>query len=227
MLPARSLRRTAIALAAAILPATTAAQTATPAATDVSPRTGFDNSWFWGAKGGVVRFGTITEGTVAAPMAGAEWLVTRRRAALLVTAEQAFYDRTSAVFDAGVQDGVRGVAIQDARRYGAALLAFPTELGPVRPYAGLGIALEVIRSALPMGDFADMGQMGAVADRIDAGQSRTAAYFVGGAQVQFGRVAAFLQGTASAAQRRSLWNQGGAAQLEAGIRLNMSSAIED
>jgi hypothetical protein len=225
MVRARSFVGAAVA-ALALVSSPALAQAPNGGAMAPDERRGFENSWFWGAKAGVLRFGTTTEGYVTAPLAGGEWLVTRRRAALLIHAEQAFFDRTSAVFDAQAEDGARVVGIRDARRYGASLLAFPAELGPFRPYAGLGLAIEVIRAALPVGEFDDLGQMRAVADRIDAGQSRSAAYLVGGAQAQYGRVAVFVQGTASASQGRSLWNRGGTTQLEAGLRYNLSSAFD-
>jgi len=227
---AGTLVRVALAVAPLLsIPAVGRAQTAAPAAAhvaDADARRGFEDSWFWGAKGGVMRFGTITEGDVYAPLAGAEWLITRRYGALLVGGEQAFFDRTSAVFDENADDGVRPVAISDARRYSVAALAFPGRLGPVRPYAGVGFALEVIRAATPDGEFNDMGHVRVVAERVDAGQSRTSAFFIGGAQLQFGRAAVFVQGTAAGAQSRSLFNKGGTAQLEAGLRFNLASAFE-
>ena len=189
-------------------------------------RHGFEDSWYWGAKGGVMRFGTITEGHVQAPLAGGEWLVTHRRSALLVGAEQAFFDRTSAVYDAQADEGTRFVSIGDARRYSVAALAFPIRFGIVRPYAGLGVALEVIRSASPVGDFADMAHYDAVAEEIDRGQSRTAAFLIAGAQAQFGRAAVFVQASGSGAQSRSLLNRGGTAQLEAGLRFNLAPSFE-
>ena len=73
--------------AGSLIPAAARAQSAgRVAGTDA--RKGFEDSWYWGAKGGMVRFGTVTEGRVSAPLAGGEWLVTHRRGALLVGAER-------------------------------------------------------------------------------------------------------------------------------------------
>ena len=75
-----------------------------------NPRHTFEDSWYWGAKGGVQRFGTVVDGRVSAPLAGAEWLITHRRGALLVSAEQSFFDRASMIADPYTHDGVRTVA---------------------------------------------------------------------------------------------------------------------
>jgi hypothetical protein len=222
---ARSIALAALVAAGSLIPAAVRAQAAGRVA-GADPRQGFEDSWYWGAKGGVLRFGTETEGYVQAPLAGGEWLITHRQGALLVGAEQAFFDRTSAVFDAQADDGMRQVRIRDARRYSVAAIGFPIRLGVVRPYAGLGAALEVIRSARPEGDFNDQGQYNAVAELVDRGQSRTAAFVILGAQAQVGRAALFVQGSASGAQARSLWNRGGTAQLEAGVRFNLAPAFE-
>ena len=211
--------------AGSLIPAAARAQAAGHVA-GADARKGFEDSWYWGAKGGVLRFGTLTEGNVMAPLAGGEWLITHRRGALLVGAEQAFFDKTSAVYDAQEESFMRGVSIRDARRYSVAALAFPVRFGPLRPYAGLGVALEVIRAAEPVGDFQDMAQLNGVAEEIDRGQSRTAAFLIAGAQAQLGRAAFFVQGNAAGAQSRSLWNKGGTAQLEAGVRFNLAPSSE-
>jgi hypothetical protein len=189
-------------------------------------RRGFTDSWYWGAKGGALRFGTETEGMVVEPTAGAEWLITKRRGALLVSIDQAFFNRTSAVYDAQAENNVRLVDLKDRRRYSATLLAFPIEQGTLRPYAGIGLALESIQSTEPVGEFVDAGQYYQVADATYEGSSRAIALGMVGVQANFARAAVFLQASASPAQRRSLFNRSGSQLIEAGIRYNLSSAIE-
>ncbi|AHG90144.1 hypothetical protein J421_2607 [Gemmatirosa kalamazoonensis] len=191
-----------------------------------NPRHVFEDSWYWGAKGGVTRFGTLVDGRVTAPVTGAEWLVTHRQGALLVSAEQSFFDRTSVVADPYATDGVRRVSLHDARRYSAAALAAPVQYGRVRPYAGLGLAVQVIRSATPIGDFTTQQQVVYVRDALDAGQSFVTPFIVAGAQAQFGAAAVFVQGNLSSARERSLLNRGGSSQIEAGLRYNLASAFE-
>lgn len=191
-----------------------------------NPRHVFEDSWYWGAKGGAMRFGTVVDGRVTAPLAGAEWLITHRRGALLVSAEQSFFDRASLVADPYASDGAREVTIHDARRYAFAALAAPVQLGAVRPYAGLGLAMHVIRRATPTGDFATQAQLTYVSDAVSSGQSFVAPFLMAGAQAQFGLAAVFVQGNLSAAQSRTLFNRGGGSQIEAGVRLNVAPAFE-
>ena len=236
----RALRRVLIAAAACaaasvIFSSAVVAQTSTgvtlaaPDTSDTPPslgRRGFVDSWFWGAKGGALRFGTTTEGMVVAPTAGAEWLITKRRGALLVSIDQAFFDRTSELFDPQAENNVRVVNVKDRRRYSATLLAFPIEQGTVRPYAGVGLALESIQSSEPVGQFSDAGQFHQVSDAAYEGSSRAIALGMIGMQAQFGRAALFLQASASPAQRSSLFNRNGSQLLEAGLRYNLSTATE-
>ena len=89
-----------VLFAATALPMLAGAQ-ATSLPTAKSARD-FDDSWFWGVKGGSTMFTTGEAGTskVSAPTVGFEWLITRSRVALNVSVEQAFFDNTASVFDA-------------------------------------------------------------------------------------------------------------------------------
>ena len=216
----------ALAFAVCTLSHAAAAQDGHGAVALPDPRRQFDDSWFWGAKGGAMRFGTMLDGRVTAPLAGAEWMITRHRGALVVSAEQAFFDRTSLVADPTTSAGLRSVSIKDARRYSAAAVAAPKTFGWARPYAGLGLGIQVIRETAANGDFTSQAQYDEIADRIDGGQSIVAPFVVAGVQGQFGRYALFVQGSAQGAQTRSLWNFGGMSQIEAGVRFNLASAFE-
>ena len=217
-----------VASAVVLLATTAGALTAqTPHADSAaSARRGFADSWFWGVKGGAARFGTVTDGHKIAPLAGIDWLITRRRAALLLSAEQSFFSHTSAVAEPGVPGSARMVDLKDARRYSATVLAIPGMLGPVRPYAGLGLGIDLMRDASPQGDFESASQWATVQDEIDDGRSKASLLLVAGGQVQFGRAAVFVQGNVTPAQTRSLWNRGGVAQLEGGFRFNLAPSRE-
>jgi hypothetical protein len=217
----------AVALLAAGAGAAAAQSPSAPADTAAAAaRRGFADSWFWGVKGGAARFGTVTDGNKVAGLAGFDWMITRSKAALLVGAEQSFFSHTSAVAEPGSPGFARVVDLKNARRFSAAVLAVPGMLGAVRPYAGLGVGLDVLREVTPRGEFASTAQRAAVDDRVDDGSSKASLLFVAGGQVQFGRAAVFVQANGTPAQARTLWNRGGVAQLEAGFRYNLAPSRE-
>src|SRR5205085_10563573 len=122
--------------------------------------------------------------------------------------------------------GARTVSMHDARRYSAAALAAPVQYGRMRPYAGLGLALQLIKQATPDGDFATQSQYNTVRSTIDAGQSFLTPFLMAGAPAQFGAAAVFVQGSLGTQRTGSLWNLGGSSQLELGVRYNIASAFE-
>lgn len=204
-----------------------AADSAATRAEDRAARRGFTDSWFWGVKTGATRFGTASDDRhEIAPLGGIDWLITRSRGALLLSAEQSFFEHTSAVAEPS-QPGVgRVVDLRNARRYSATALAVPGMLGRVRPYAGIGLALDVMREVTPRGDFESTAQRGAVQSEIDRGASKASVQLLAGGQMQFGRTALFLQASGAPAQPRSLWNRGGTMQVEFGARYNLLTARE-
>jgi hypothetical protein len=105
------------------------------------------------------------------------------------------------------------------RRYTAALLAFPRRFSTLRPYAGLGMTLNIIRRATVVNGVIDSGA-------IDDVQSTTAPIFMIGAQGQYRRVALFGQGSYMPTQHRFLINTRSTFFLEAGVRYNVGSARE-
>lgn len=193
----------------------------------VNPRSGFQDSWYWGAKGGVASFDANGSGRVSKPSVGAEWLITRSRGALYVSIDQAFFDDVAGVYDPSVAGSVRPVSISDLRRYSAGLLAFPVAFGSLRPYAGLGLSINVIQSADPAGTFVSTTSQASVFKAVQQQTSKVSAVFTGGAHVVFGRIALF--GQASAMPTRNNFLISGSSHtflLEGGIRYNLASAIE-
>ncbi|MDF1506041.1 hypothetical protein [Roseisolibacter sp. H3M3-2] len=217
---------TGVVLLAAAAPALQA-QSPSRADSVAAARRGFADSWFWGVKGGAARFGTVTDGNKIAGLAGFDWLITRSKAALLIGAEQSFFSHTSAVAEPGSPGFARVVDLKNARRFSASVLAVPGRLGPVRPYAGVGLALDVMREVTPRGDVASAAHASALRDEMDDGSSKASLLLLAGGQVQFGRAAFFVQGNGTPAQTRTLWNRGGVMQLEAGFRYNLSPSREE
>jgi hypothetical protein len=220
----RIVRTFRLALAvAAVVPALAGGQ-----ATSNTAR-GFDDSWFWGIRGGSTMFTTGANGDtkVSAPTVGAEWMITRSRMALYVAVEQAFFDNTAAVFDASAAGSLRPVDISDLRSYNAGVYFFPIRYGNLRPYAGVGVAINVIQNAEPRGTYTSEESQLAVFESVDDQSSRISAALTAGAQYQVGRASIFGQVATMPTRRNFLIN--GAANtfvLQGGVRFNLLGAIE-
>lgn len=216
----RIVRKLGFTLLVAIVPTVAGAQAA-------HPRTAFEDSWYWGAKGGIASFDPNGGGRVNASSVGAEWLITRTRAGLYVSVDQAFFDEVAGVYDPTVQGSVRPVSISDLRRYSAGLLAFPIAHNNIRPYLGIGLSVNVIQNADPRGTFVSTASQDSVFNSVNELTSKVSAVFTGGAQVNFGRIALF--GQASAMPTRNNFLFSGASHtfvIEAGLRYNLARAIE-
>ena len=200
---------------AVLLPATASAQAGR----------NLQDSWIWGAKTGLMSFSTTMTKNAAAPMIGAEWLITRSRAALYVSLDQAFFNETVGLFDrtAGTE---RTVEIGDMRRTSVALLAFPTGPRSPRPYGGIGLALNIIQDVgvrMAPGDSSDLR---AFARQVLDQKDRAAVLLMGGVQGRVGRFSVFGQGTLMPARERFLLNDRATFFLETGLRWHFGTSIE-
>lgn len=185
----------------------------------------FKDSWFWGAKIGAVSFSTTAVENRVRPMAGAEWLITRTRGALYISFDQSLFSAASALTDSSGQR--HDITMHDMRRFTAAALAFPFDLGPIRPYGGLGLALNFIRSAtLDDNSFADPLQEAEVRALLKEQRDRAALVAIVGTQIQVWRVAVFGQATAMPASTGFLLNGRPTYFAEAGIRINTGTSRE-
>ena len=185
----------------------------------------FEDSWFWGVKGGVSTFSPTYGDSETAPTFGAEWLITRTHGALYIALDQANVDAVSAVFDPSAEGSVRFVEVDKLRRLSFAALAFPKRFGRFRPYAGLGLAINVIGDAHPLitGDETDVED--GVYDRIDDRKSQASFLGMGGVQAQFGRAAVFGQASFIPASNRFLLDDA-MGFFEVGLRYNFGGARE-
>ncbi len=189
-----------------------------------NPRKVFEDSWYWGAKGGVSLFTSASENVVA-PSVGADWLITRHRVALNVSFDQSFFETQGGVFDNTVSGSLRAVDISDSRRYSMSLMAFPKQYGRFRPYAGVGYALSIISDAQPRGTFTSQTVMDTVFARVDAQSSRTSFVMTGGVQAQYNRYGIFVQASSMPTRNRYLINGGSYTSfVEFGLRYNLTRA---
>lgn len=188
----------------------------------------FENSWFWGLKAGTVRFATNDEtrnvGTI-----GADWVITRTSGGLYVSFDMANFVSHARVGDANAGGGFRSVQVNDLRRIGAAGMFFPVKYGPVRPYAGVGMSLDLVGDAVAVvdttasaSDAPDATFLNTVEDR----RSQIGLLFMGGAQVEFARLAAFAQASVVPNAGRFLIGRDPLVGLQVGLRYNIGTSID-
>lgn len=186
----------------------------------------FDDGWFWGVKSGVATFSpTLGSGETAATY-GADWLITRSRGGLYVSFDETNVSTVSAVLDASTSEGFRSVSVEKMRRIGVAGVAFPKRFGRVRPYAGLGLSMDLVGTALPLVNGSSDDVDDAVFDRIEERRSQVGVLGMAGAQVQFDRLAVFGQASVVPGQSNFLLGDNVLGFFEAGVRYNFGSSRE-
>ena len=185
----------------------------------------FRNSWFWGAKVGTLSVSTAETSRTWAPSIGAEWLITRNAGGLWAFVDHSSFDVRGSVDDASLTSGRREVDVRNLRRFGFAAVVAPRTFGMVRPYAGLGVSLNVVGRATPVADSAGNTGGNAVRTAIDDQRSRAAILGLAGAQAQFSRAALFTQFTATPASTRFLLNEGPMIGWDVGVRYNFGSSV--
>lgn len=210
----RTIRWLAAACAVSMLPAVTAAQS----------QRAFEHSWFWGAKAGINTFSTSVSKSEVAPMVGAEWLITRSKFGLYMAADQTFFDDFSGIDD--LAGGEYVVAIKDLKRFTAAGLFFPKALEVLRPYAGIGFAVNWIGDATATTTFTSTDEQNYVEGEIERQKDRASFVFLLGFQTQMRRFAPFAQATLQPSQAGFLLNERPLYLLEGGIRINTGPSRE-
>jgi hypothetical protein len=185
----------------------------------------FEDSWFWGVKGGVATFSRDYSNTDAAASYGLDWLVTRTRGALYVSLDQADVNATGYVVDPSADGAVRDVQVEKLRRVGFAALAFPRKFGRFRPYAGIGLQIDLLSHAYPMLSNTESDVSDDVYDRIDSRKSAAGFLMMGGAQAQYGKTAFFAQASMVPANTKFLLRDA-LGFYEVGVRYNFGSSRE-
>jgi len=155
----------------------------------------FDDSWFWGLKAGVNTFSTGTSGTASVPSWGLDWLITRDRGGLYVSADQSFFSRTVTESDAATVSGTRDVRIRNMNRVGFAMVAFPSRIGIFNPYGGAGAAISVLGKATAQPDSINGVASRQFIDETEKARSRASLLLMVGMQTQSPRVGFFIQDT--------------------------------
>jgi hypothetical protein len=213
----------ALATAAAVvvaLPTIAAAQQGRP----------FKVAWFWGVKAGGMTFADSGGKYKQGALTGIEWLITRTRGGLYVSAGEAFLSGTGLVQrDPSVPDsGFRAIRVKNVRRADFAIMGFPGQSAAFHPYAGIGFTLNAIADADPVGTFSSVEQADFTRQQIQEQKVKIAPLFIGGAQWRLHYFSVFGQLTANPAQRDFLLYNGRPFYMtyELGLRYNVGTSIE-
>jgi hypothetical protein len=212
----QKLRAVAVAMVATIVVSATA---------NAQEMKNFDNSWFWGFKSGINTFSVPGHGNTSTVDLGVDWVITRTKGGLYVSANQSVFERDLEFFDATSTTGQRTVRVNDMRRITIAALGFPKHFGGITPYAGLGFMIAILGDARVFVDSANTFPTNAFLDEVENERSRASAMGMAGVQIQTKRAAIFAQETLIPSNNtflfRSVLNF-----FEFGIRINFGSSID-
>ena len=202
-----------------------AAVTVVSASGNAQEMRNFDNSWFWGFKSGVNTFTAPGHGNTSTVNLGIDWLITRTKGGLYVSAEQSIFKRDVDIFDATSNTGERTVQVSDMRRITVAGLAFPKHFGGITPYGGVGYTIAVLGDARIRVDSTNTFPNNSFVDLVDQARSRSAVVGIVGVQIQGKRAAIFAQESMIPSNQNFLFS-GVMSFFEFGVRYNFGTSID-
>lgn len=192
----------------------------------------FKDAWFWGIKGGGMLYSSASTDNSAAPLIGADWLITRSRGGLYVAFDQAFLSTTGSFLDRDPDSTfARNVSLKNMRRISLAAMVFPLQSARYHPYAGFGLALSQIGGASFQSGFANPGRYSIALDSLQSKKTSFSPILIGGIQMRLQPFSVFGQAVASPTQQNFFLRSSGGGQsfsfsLEGGIRYNFGSSID-
>jgi hypothetical protein len=211
----QKLRAVAVALVAAVVVSSSAS----------AQMRNFDNSWFWGFKSGINTFAVPGHGNTSTVDLGIDWLITRTKGGLYVSANQSVFERDLEFLDPTSLTGQRTIRVNDMRRISLAAVAFPKHFGAITPYAGLGITIAVLGDARVFVDSANTFPTNSFLDQVENERSRSAVMGLAGIQIQTKRAAIFAQETMLPSNNSFLFRSV-LSFFEFGVRYNVGSSID-
>jgi len=184
----------------------------------------WQNQWFWGAKGGIIRYSLPTLGTVNHPQAGGEWLITARRAALYVGYSTSF---AQDVDNYTIQQigGTAQASFSAMQRIQIALLVFPWG-GHFQPYIGGGFTIETLSNASVNCTPLTSAQCTTATNYMNQNSSGGFALVMGGVQFRIGKLALFGQAQLSP-QGKGFVLPNSAQSFEVGLRYAFLGSREE
>lgn len=195
---------------------------------------GFKDSWFWGAKAGVLSY-QVQDGGVAKSnlglLGGGDWLITRTNGGLYLSFDYSFISADSLFVNDSISplDTVpRIVQLSGMRRLTIAGMLFPMQTYRLHPYIGFGVSLSSIARAEPQGTYRNATQQNLVLSTVQFFRSAATPTFIGGAQLRLPLASLFGQVSASPANDNFFLFTGSNWRLtaEAGLRYNVGTSID-
>lgn len=191
----------------------------------------FQDAWFWGIKAGGLTFADSAQAYTQAPLAGIEWLITRKNGGLYVSAGQAFFTSFKTTVrdpSAPIDSGFRQIELKNLRRLDVAIMGFPGEHLRFHPYAGIGFTLNEIGDAQARGTFGNQDQLTYAEAVIQDTKVKFAPLLLAGAQWRLPWFSVFGQGSMSPTQKDFILyhNRPFSFTYEVGLRYNVGSSIE-
>jgi hypothetical protein len=189
----------------------------------------FENAWFWGAKAGTLVYSTAAVSNAAAPVFGAEWLITRRHGGLYVSVDHAIMNEQAQYLNADMlpDTSIVDMDLKDIRRYNMVALVFP-EIGRwIRPYVGVGASMTQVAQATNKAQYSSIDEEMSTEALIAEYKATLSPLSIVGVQLRLPLASVFGQATAMQTPRRFfLYGQNSFTySVEVGIRYNVGSSI--
>jgi hypothetical protein len=193
----------------------------------------FENSWFWGVKGGLLSYQVFSDTSAFTWMAGGDWMITRKKGGLYVAYDHSFLGLDSVFVNdslSPLDTAPRVVHLRGLRRFTFSGVLFPFDNDRLYPYIGAGVTLSAIASAEPQGQYRNGTQQNLVLNTVATFKSVAAPTFMIGTQLRLPFLpSAFIQATATPASNNFFlfMGQGWRTTVEAGARYNAGSSIDE
>ena len=174
----------------------------------------WQNGWYWGAKGGMLRYALPSFGNVEAPQIGGEWMITARRVALYLGYSTTFMAEQDTFAVRSGSSTKDTVAFDAFRRIQIGALVMIGDK-PLQPYVGIGFVIHSLSNARS----ADAVPPSPVLqDNIKAAASGGFFQIMAGAQLRFAKKGALFGQYQYSPQGTGFLLAGASNSFEVGLR---------
>jgi hypothetical protein len=193
----------------------------------------FENSWFWGAKAGLLNYQVFSDTNAFTTMFGADWMITRKKGGLYVSFDYALTGLDSVFVNdslSPLDTAPRVVHLEGMRRFTFSGVLFPFESDRIYPYISAGFTLSAIATAEPQGQYRNGTQQNLVLNTIASFKSVASPTFMVGTQLRLPFLpSAFGQVTFTPASNNFFYFMGSGwrTTFEVGARYNAGSSIDE